>query len=598
MGPTGFRSLLLELHTLRFNILQSQYLETAFEVVHGHHAEPSTTQTTLHDHFSERIPSFGDFGDQQGYAGSVPGERYLTKMLNKAVERDEHDANQHTACLAPDQISIDDSHKVNKHLAKIDGMSLFSALWTLMDSRYIRAQVLTLTKAHDERAGPLHAVADSIKKYGFLEPPIAFSDDPTKDKSLLYDAFPSLSQNLTPTAAAHGLKPLELPSTLQIVTLGSIELAEQALAPLMAPLDLDPSSYLCLSIDAEWNMSRRIGVSILQLAPHSMPDFIYIVPVHRYQRLPTSLLRLLVSKQVFKIGSNVKGDLTRLQKQFVQLSDQPGFNVVELKEYCIQRGIITRKESGTLDKLLEKATQMYLLKNAQLRRNDGWEDCHISSELLRYAALDVFASRTIFEAAAAMLLAKHITHETPHGTQVSILVQEGGAIAAYGRISAFQPKSLAGIQVATQGKMRLVIDVDAVISPSAAAILHLIPPPTSGAAISSGKTKAGTYTYGQLRASTSSSCGTFQVVVPISLLEFDHRNPEPSTNVVPDSDLSSLLPISQVQVSHEPVGIPECLDDDEFDNIESLGPEVVDLEAEVTELQMLEAQAIVEQAQT
>jgi hypothetical protein len=72
----------------------------------------STTQTTLHNHFFEKIPSFGDFGDQQGYAGFVPSEHYLTEMLNKSIERDEHDANQHTACLAPDQISIDDSHKV------------------------------------------------------------------------------------------------------------------------------------------------------------------------------------------------------------------------------------------------------------------------------------------------------------------------------------------------------------------------------------------------------------------------------------------------------------------------------------------------------
>ena len=33
-------------------------------------------------------------------------------MMNKAIEREEGDANQHTACLAIDQISIDDSHKV------------------------------------------------------------------------------------------------------------------------------------------------------------------------------------------------------------------------------------------------------------------------------------------------------------------------------------------------------------------------------------------------------------------------------------------------------------------------------------------------------
>lgn len=61
---------------------------------------------------SSLIPNFGDFGDPHRYAGFVPSEHYLSEMMNKLIERDEGDANQHTACLAVDQIAIDDSHKV------------------------------------------------------------------------------------------------------------------------------------------------------------------------------------------------------------------------------------------------------------------------------------------------------------------------------------------------------------------------------------------------------------------------------------------------------------------------------------------------------
>ena len=61
---------------------------------------------------SSLIPVFGDFGDSHRYAGFVPSEHYLSEMMNKAIERDEGDANQHTACLSVDQIAIDDSHKV------------------------------------------------------------------------------------------------------------------------------------------------------------------------------------------------------------------------------------------------------------------------------------------------------------------------------------------------------------------------------------------------------------------------------------------------------------------------------------------------------
>jgi hypothetical protein len=117
-------------------------------------------------------------------------------------------------------------------MAKMDGCPIFSALWTCMDSRYIRAQALTRTKAHEERVGPLMAVAKSIKIYGHDGPAVAFSDDPIKvhitiierfylfsfmqDKQLLLGAFPNLSKGLTPMAAAHGLKTLELPSTLKM----------------------------------------------------------------------------------------------------------------------------------------------------------------------------------------------------------------------------------------------------------------------------------------------------------------------------------------------------------------------------------------------
>jgi hypothetical protein len=115
MGPNGVRSLLLEHHALRFNILQVQYLEAIAEIIcdqNSHAAPHHGTQSTLHSYLSSQFPSFGDFGSSQQYAGFVPSERYLSGMLNKAIEADEDDANQHTAIIAPDQIAIDDSHKV------------------------------------------------------------------------------------------------------------------------------------------------------------------------------------------------------------------------------------------------------------------------------------------------------------------------------------------------------------------------------------------------------------------------------------------------------------------------------------------------------
>lgn len=82
MGPSGVQSLLFERHTLRFNTLQLQYAEAVFELIHGHQMEINKSQSTLHSYFApKKLPSFGNFSDQDGYAGFVPSEHYLAEML-------------------------------------------------------------------------------------------------------------------------------------------------------------------------------------------------------------------------------------------------------------------------------------------------------------------------------------------------------------------------------------------------------------------------------------------------------------------------------------------------------------------------------------
>ncbi|KAJ7047966.1 hypothetical protein C8F04DRAFT_1247577 [Mycena alexandri] len=288
MGPTGVRSLLFEMHTLRFNRLQAQYLEAIFELERGRTTPNSgEVQSSLHGHMNEvarQYPSFGTFDDPEKYAGFVPSEHYLAEMMNKAIEKDEPEANQHTACIGvSDELALDDSHKIIKHIATYEGVPIFNALWTCMDAR------------HEERSGPLAAVAKSLKLYGYDDPKVVFSDDPVKDKALIYGAFPSLAKKLTPIATAHGLKALEPPANFSPNFLATGQQTEQVCSALMAPLELDPTAHFCVSLDAEWNVSRKVGVSILQIAPHTLPLSAFIIPVHKFKTLPISLLRLLVS---------------------------------------------------------------------------------------------------------------------------------------------------------------------------------------------------------------------------------------------------------------------------------------------------------------
>lgn len=116
MGPGGVRSLLFEEHTRKFNMLCLQYLEAIYEVVHGRQEDENNShsaQSTLDSYMAKKYASFGNFSDPEKYAGFVPSKFFLAQMMNRVIEQDEPNANQHTSCIGPDQISIDDSHKVN-----------------------------------------------------------------------------------------------------------------------------------------------------------------------------------------------------------------------------------------------------------------------------------------------------------------------------------------------------------------------------------------------------------------------------------------------------------------------------------------------------
>ena len=193
---------------------------------------------------------------------------------------------------------------------------------------------------------------------------------------------------------------------------------------------------------------------------------------------------------------------------------------------------------------------MYITKDDGFRRCEEWETRHLDSQLIQYAALDVFASRWIFEHATEKTPLDQVEYDMPPGTQVAILVQEGGDIAAYGEISEGQPNSLGGIRVKVPSRSRLVININTVLIPSAAAILHLIPQQRSPS--SAWKTKPGAQTLAQLQAAAGSS--TFQVVVPLSLLDFDYRKKVhvfPSLNHVSNIYYRSLLiPLHQTLTHH------------------------------------------------
>lgn len=230
----------------------------------------------------------------------------------------------------------------------------------------------------------------------------------------------------------------------------------------------------------------------------------------------------MTSKRVFKIGSNIKGDITRLQKQFPKISDQAHTNLIDLKDFCISRGLITRKEPGSLEKLCAKLLDSYLEKPDYLRKHDDWETGDLSPALLNYAALDVYGSRLIFEKASEYSPFQRPSATSPPGTVVTLLLQEGGSPIAHGRIATSQLSKLGSIRVKTPSNNRLVIDIDVILNPTAAIMLHT--PLTANNSRWKSSTKSGALTLGELRNLAPGGTVPFPIVTPVSALIFYQPN--------------------------------------------------------------------------
>lgn len=160
---------------------------------------------------------------------------------------------------------------------------------------------------------------------------------------------------------------------------------------------------------------------------------------------------------------------------------------------------------------------LYLEKPEYLRKHNSWETGNLTPELLKYAALDVYASRLIFEKVSERLPIQRPSVDSPPGTKVILLLQEGGDPIAQGQIAQSQPTSLGSIRVKTPSNNRVVLDIDIIINPSVAVILHT---PATERRRRQQSTKSGTSTLGELRELASSGGVPFQIVSLVSLLDF------------------------------------------------------------------------------
>jgi hypothetical protein len=123
-------------------------------------------------------------------------------------------------------------------------------------------------------------------------------------------------------------------------------------------------------------------------------ETIWIFYLFRY-KAPNNLHLFINSRNIIKVGRNVKNDLSKIRTDYAL--PQPGSdinNVVELGSYLKSRRLVESGRDG-LQAIVAQVLRRHLPKPQDVRCSN-W-DKELSQEQTQYAALDAFASLRVFQ---------------------------------------------------------------------------------------------------------------------------------------------------------------------------------------------------------
>ncbi|CAO3629071.1 unnamed protein product [Mucor hiemalis] len=183
VGPYRFQRIMRIMHMEYYDDTQLQYYSAVESYVN-----------------SERTGISSWLGRQQGF---IPFSSFKDKL------------HSYMASLRPfmnqlmsfvDDIVLKGDHlfKIIDHLAKINGVSTFSSLYTLLNEyEKIRLQVISRRKKMDMLTPQFLEMMETYKKLGMKEPELFYTDNVVGDESFLKQVIPSPTKDVIPIPKAN-----------------------------------------------------------------------------------------------------------------------------------------------------------------------------------------------------------------------------------------------------------------------------------------------------------------------------------------------------------------------------------------------------------
>ncbi|KAJ6546376.1 hypothetical protein B0H10DRAFT_2243630 [Mycena sp. CBHHK59/15] len=409
MGSKQFSDALRVRHLERYDKLHLSYLSTLAKV-----KEMSEWRGT-------KFKSFLPFEDDSanGYHGFVPSSQWLRDLFDRFIELHAFDFDQAIAVLSALICAIDHSFKLAKHIAKVNGEQIFIALLTITNEK------------------------GKIRVYNMT------------DKAFLEGCFSSLHESVIAVEKYSHLHALEIPEHICINVIRSESAINEVCRAILQDLSEDEfnGDKLVLFVDSEWNVeisdrgyvTGRGATAILQIA---YKDQIYVIQISQMlagNGLPVQLKNILLNPQILKVGRAVSGDLKYLQETCQ--STDPFVGAIDLAQLAKDRLVVPSAKVGLADL--------------------AWDN-ELSEAQIRYASLDVYACRCIYDSLIKIPVPSPLPDPVLLGTPVLLFHDNRTRLVARGTILSLEG-SYEDINLT---RTRCVIEVTEVVVPAAVITTH------------------------------------------------------------------------------------------------------------------------------
>lgn len=396
MSSSAWSKVLRELHVREHDLQELNYL---------HAVLLATKRERSLNHEGEKTYSrFSTFDDKDGYGGFSPSRWYINTVYQDYMEHIRPYLDQCVATLPGHVIKWDHSFKLPKFLMKLEGETTFASLFTLVNEfEQIRFQAFVPTKSLVHVEGALEEMVKSLDKYGLSQPMLGFTDNVGSDAATFMRCIPSLAAGVEIVQLDEFSK-LPRAVLLDSVTVQTcrneveIQTSCDTILHQVSQLSADQTFVLGTDIEFEFTIGHASGgpqkTALITLAT---PTTVYLLQVFHLRTLPISLITILNSPRILKIGRNAGGDLAKLARDFSAKVPEKTRNgragVVEIGSLARSKNVVS-SGNASLAAIAAATLSQNLSKEERI---SNWTTSHLTEEQKTYAALDAWILLEIYK---------------------------------------------------------------------------------------------------------------------------------------------------------------------------------------------------------